>query len=478
VEVFLLSLLYRFVLALFLLASLVAHAGWEMTQCILWSAPTAGGGFGSPGAAALRAFEVSMGSGCTPKVNSCMPNPSNSTADFTCTVDSTPIATCPQGFVVATTAHGSQRTMDGLHCGVMIPDPGKGNGPPDCPNCQSQGNPVNMGTGNKYQREVDFDFPNGLSLVRYYNARSAGYARRMGRNWMHNWAKRLEIVTAGTITAARSDGRFIDFTQSGSNWLGPVDMPERLVAVTGGYQLTNAEDEVEAYDAIGQLVSVTSRSGLVTTLTYADGTTGPNGALADGSTTVPVPEGSLLKVQDAFGRSIQFSYDRYGKTVKVTDPQGQIYRYTYDLQPNLATVQYPDTKTRTYFYNESTYTSGASLPYHLTGIQDENGNRFATFQYFSDGRAKSSSHAGGVDNFSFTYGTGTVNYTDAKGTTRTATFSTIQDVNQLTGITQTCTGCGGTTSASYGYDTYRNITSYKDFNGNLTCFTFDTSRRL
>jgi YD repeat-containing protein len=46
----------------------------------------------------------------------------------------------------------------------------------------------------------------------------------------------------------------------------------------------------------------------------------------------------------------------------MTDPAGGLYQYAYDANNNLTSVTYPDSKTRTYVYNEPANTSGANLP--------------------------------------------------------------------------------------------------------------------
>ena len=80
----------------------------------------------------------------------------------------------------------------------------------------------------------------------------------------------------------------------------------------------------------------------------------------------------------------------------VTDHLGNTVSYTYDAANNLATVTYPGGGSKTYLYNEQAYTANTNLPNAMTGITDENGTRFATYQYDSQGRAVSTEHAGGV----------------------------------------------------------------------------------
>src|SRR4029077_2282190 len=87
----------------------------------------------------------------------------------------------------------------------------------------------------------------------------------------------------------------------------------------------------------------------------------------------------------------------------MTDPAGGIYAFAYDANGHPASITFPDTKVRTFLYNESAFTQGAALPDSLTGIVDESGARFATFGYDTQGRAVSTEHAGGAERKTFIY---------------------------------------------------------------------------
>ncbi|MFX7793206.1 RHS repeat domain-containing protein, partial [Acinetobacter baumannii] len=65
----------------------------------------------------------------------------------------------------------------------------------------------------------------------------------------------------------------------------------------------------------------------------------------------------------------------------------------YDINGNLTSVTYPDNKTRRYIYDNPNF------PYALTGLTDENGARFTTWTYDAQGRAISSEHASGIENY-------------------------------------------------------------------------------
>lgn len=365
-----------------------------------------------------------------------------------------------------------------------------------CNNCG--GNPINIGTGNKFQVEMDYasNDDGGLRFERIYNslggnapdwADPTAILDGVGVNWRHNWQGALRFVQTGEIHAARWDGRVTRFKQSGSVWVVKADGKESLTALSGGgWLLTTEQNVAETYDADGKLVSIVDASGKQTTLTYSDGT---SSSVYDGTTT-PLLPGMLVKVTDFRGRVLEL---RYYRTVladnsinpkgamlsKVVDPAGQVYEYDYDANLNLLSVKYPGTATpRTYLYNESAYMSGTSRPFFLTGILDEAGNRYATYSYLATGRGASTQHAGGVENYGFTYpAAGQTTMTEPLLAVKTTTHQLVLGKVLPGTVTQPCVGCGTSTSRTI-YDARGNPASYVDFNGNLTCFTFDSTRNL
>lgn len=187
----------------------------------------------------------------------------------------------------------------------------------------------------------------------------------------------------------RPDGRFFDYSfNSGTqSWRSDVDTKSILVQLpnNAGWRYTNTDsDEVEIYSDSGKLQSITTRGGVVQTLTYSDGTSGANGGYvldSSGNPTSTILSGGLLiRVTDSFGRVLSFGYSALNHVVKATDSAGGVYRYAYDSVGNLSSVTYPDSKVRTYVYNEQVNTANTNLPSALTGIVDEDGVRFATYK--------------------------------------------------------------------------------------------------
>src|SRR5260221_14260096 len=81
----------------------------------------------------------------------------------------------------------------------------------------------------------------------------------------------------------------------------------------------------------------------------------------------------------------------------MTDPASHVYQYAYDAAGRLSSVTYPDTRVRTYVYENT------SFPFALTGIIDERGIRLATYGYDTGGRANLTELTGPDSHFTLSY---------------------------------------------------------------------------
>ena len=343
--------------------------------------------------------------------------------------------------------------------------------PPPCETCR--GNPVDVGNGSKRQSDTDYrsPAPGGLEFTRYYN--SAGYFSTQARDprwndyWRHTYDRRIVAIPGNSYlmaVAVRHDGLLQHFTPAGievHNFRGGANRLQKLtdtLGATTGWRYTGADNDVEVYDAQGALQSLTTRAGYAYTLSYA---------------------GTVLQsVTDSFGRSLTFTYDAKGRLATLTDPAAQAYQYAYDRYDNLVTVTYPNNTLRSYLYEDTTFRNA------LTGIVDENAQRYATYTYnslYGTSQVKTSEHAGGAGKITLTYSPwGATQYsyvTDAFNTTSLYNFQRIGGVLKLTSENQSCTGCPYAPEYRT-YDTNGNLASYTDKNGNKTCYSYDAQRNL
>lgn len=378
---------------------------------------------------------------------------------------------------------------------------------PQCPQC---GNPISLGIGGKHQEERDYVGAGRLPLEfsRHYNnllTSSAWYSvtdypgsvadrvlmasdpdepekqiigmDRMGVMWRHSYQRGIVLRTTDAIQTAaayRPDGKVYAFNNYNGTFVGDTDVIDSLVRLGDGtWRYTTAQGEqTEEYDANGRLTRINDRGGEFQVLAY--------------------DACNLLRtVTDNFGRTLTLDYTEAcsaGTTTayrvsSVTDPSGNMTGFVYDSNGRLSQVNYPDTTTRTYHYDGAVSTE-------LTGISDEANTRYISWTYDANRRANLSEGPAAAGKVSIVYSpadpctgctVGTVTSaiaTDANNNATTYTFSIIQGVNRVAGITRPAGSGTGTATETYGYDVNGNVINKKDFNGNRTCSAFDLARNL
>ena len=365
---------------------------------------------------------------------------------------------CPNGFSLQRNDPGlptcvTDLPVKQLGCDVCTKSSGGGDG-----NSSMANNPINVAIGNKYEMEVDYQgsgpFP--LAIRRHYNSLTG--------IWSSDYERSLGID--GDLAALfRADGKIVRYTNSNGTWVGDPDVVGSLTQLTDTWRFVNENDQVEIYDNHGKLLSVTDRSGVAHTVAYDD-------------------LGRIASVKDSFGHQLTYTYDGSARAVQsITDPAGGTILYSSIVyapdESGYSTVTYQDGSSKTYVWNEPTHTGSTYLPLALTGIVDENGTRFATFDYDSSGRIVHEEHAGGADSFYVAVGpNGSVTTTDAAEGVRTYAYQTSYGIRRIASQSGgPCAVCANT-YASYVYDDNGNAHSKVDFNGNTTSSTFDLTRNL
>jgi YD repeat-containing protein len=380
--------------------------------------------------------------------------------------------------------------------GQCFEDTPKSKGP--CKDCDlAKANPVNIGSGNKFQSETVYrDGQGQLQLVLFYNSQAgSSYFEKglFGTHWSSRYSVAVRDSGQGIVAVHRPDGRDLRFQApaSGNLYLGDADNVERLEKLTDaigtflGWRVTSGDnDEVEEFDATGNLRLIRTRAGLQQNMAYSTRSTPPS---------IAPWAGLLVTVTDAFGRRLSLTYDALGRVNKMTDPAGGEYLFAYDTSGgpagagNLSRITFPDATFRTYFYREAANVNGGVactapspvLSNVLTGITDEKGTRYATWTYDCQARATSSTHVLAADAYTFDYGSGTsTSYVDPLGTRRSAAIQRILGVALGTGTTQASSSGASTVSTAVTRDANGNRTSLTDFNGNRNNFTYDLARNL
>lgn len=351
-------------------------------------------------------------------------------------------------------------------------DPDKNNG---CSNQCQAGDPINLGTGNEYEEQEDYSVSGSLRFDRYYNSNGSIASTQIGAQWRDNFDRGIDYLTDGTnsiATVYRPDGKAVLFVKTNGVWTPDPDINDTLLEnvdsngnPTSWTYFDAAAQQFENYNASGLLTSIQDLSGLVTTLTYSDASTPPSIA--------PAP-GLLIMVTAPRGRQLNFVYNASSQITQITLPDGGTLAYAYDTSGNMTQVTYPDGHVRVYKYDESS-NAPSGFPNLLTGIIDDNGQRYADIHYDSQGRTVSSQLGGVADLTQVAYNSGTTTVTWPLGVQSTIGFAIPYGRMQVSSNSQACAPSCNLTAASRTYDANGNPASSTDFNGNTTAYTYDAN---
>lgn len=236
----------------------------------------------------------------------------------------------------------------------------------------TKGNPITIIDGNKVETVNDFigkgQFP--LLITRTYSSNWDGESI-FGKGWIGGYDYSLSISTS-KIYAKRPDGSVITFTRDSSGlWKDyKVNSLKKMEKIGGNWFFTTEGGIIEKYTSDGEILKRT-KNGI--SHSYS---------LVNGNTVITHSSGRTL--------TISFKGIRSGNPTVITDSLGNKYIYSFYRSGNLETVTKPGDLSPSikYLYN----------PY-LTNVI-VGGKVYATFRY-SNNKAISTEHAGGVDKYSF-----------------------------------------------------------------------------
>lgn len=336
------------------------------------------------------------------------------------------------------------------------------------------GEPVDVATGNVFDAVTDYETygSNKLSLKRYYNSRSTfsstpTLAQSLGPNWKTNFERFLDLSHQQLVQAERGDGQSIAFGASNGLWQSDTDTGAKLIQNASKWTMTFPDGGIETYATVSggqyaQLTSIKYRGGYTQFLKY-------NAAR------------QLTTVSDSYARSLGFTYS--GNLLSsVTTPEGLTLSYGYDtsglhgfLPDRLAWVGYSTTPASSISYLHE----NASVPFAVTGVLDENGDRYASWTYDDLGRGLSSrlGAAAFLTTVSYNDANGSRTVTGPLGEIDTYKFTPLQGMPKLTEIDRSATAFSAAAVRTFTYDTNGYLASETDWNGHLTTFANDSFGR-
>ncbi|WNH53222.1 RHS repeat-associated core domain-containing protein [Stenotrophomonas oahuensis] len=320
-----------------------------------------------------------------------------------------------------------------------------------CDQCDLRGNPVSVVSGSKVQRENDFS----LGWLDFYRTLNSSYQTQggIGRYWTHNLSMRLYGAGTAYAVVAYPSGSLMSFSGDEA-----VDGSGATLRSAGGgeYDLY-LEDGRYRFNVSGRLSRIERYAGDTLSIEF------------DGKLRIS-------RVVHSSGRIVEFGYDGTSaigesELAYIKDLDGPLVTYAYDDEFRIRSATYRDGTSRRYLYEHPKYR------FALTGIEDETGNRYATYAYNADGLAVSSEHAGSAQKATFSYlADGSTTYINALGSVEKVTFTAAQPYRKIASITTEA----GTESWTYaprtgtGSDFRRRVQSHTSRSGSVDTYTYQT----
>ena len=241
----------------------------------------------------------------------------------------------------------------------------------------SCGEPIDLGSGNVFDQVTDYETAgqNKLSLIRYYNSMAiAGHLRHQHGHQLAHQLRPLSaclILRHYGVVAERPDGQQLSVSRRVQASTRPTATLILQLANPSGstWTLTDRDDTVETYTVVGQPRDAQ--------LHHAAQRLHAGPRLFEQPDFLCV---GLLQPAAWFQLFVRRPADRRDDAGQ-PHPDLRLCDFHSSSQNLLTTVTYntSPTTTLTYLYENASY------PFALTGITDENGNRYATWGYDSIG---------------------------------------------------------------------------------------------
>lgn len=244
------------------------------------------------------------------------------------------------------------------------------------------GNPIDVVSGNKYQREIDFQsFASDLAFVRHYNSALGDHNLGLGPGWRHSYHVVLSRISDLQLRIVQSDGRAIDFFYETG-----TDAPSIYKANLESDGLIHLSDKALWILPDGRILRF--HGSYLVAIDFGE---------ERGESVLFYKNERLETITDPFGQTLRLNYvsaseslpqygtqERWrppGAVASLELPDGSLVRYEYDEQSRLDTIVYPD-NSRSYYQHEDEV-----WPTHLTRRRSTVDDRDTQWSYDEHGRA-------------------------------------------------------------------------------------------
>ncbi len=400
-----------------------------------------------------------------------------------------------------------------LGCLIDTPQDNNGN------QCPAAGNPINLGSGNKFQK-FTVELNSEINFEMFYNSYRTFdtgpdwhvYGQSIiGKGWSADTEARISAAYNYSpncsndcplwfVNVWRPDGRVVWFTKQRYNnndslvgewnrYSSRNTEKIRLIREANQWVLYREDGLKEVYGLVQNpyhyqgLHHNEGKMGAIKQVYKTDGTYLNYSSAGNLIFYRPfLPKNVSYLVSDAVG-DFKFEYvsvtteiRKLGKIIDVNDPSRE-WVFSYDANYEiLKTITYPDSTVTKFHYDENHVQSDALL----TGITGRRGIRYSTYAYEAHGLAYSSELAGGVNKVSINYShssTDEFTRTVTDSLNRLTTYKVEKRNNELFKVKEVIgPGCGSCTNgnSNYDYDSENN-TTVKTIDGITTTYSIKTS---
>lgn len=302
------------------------------------------------------------------------------------------------------------------------------------------GNPISVKSGNKFQQETDYS--NGVfEISRYYNS-SDGL-------WRSSFSDNIKVTYDGSQAyLSRSDGGTSSYTISGERVLPEVIGTGDLKKTESGWKYSSPVGETLEFDTAGRLIRYLSQEKRQYEISYDNFTL----SIKDNATDSK----KLVLTLDAQGQPLRI----------LVDGVQLIYNYQEGRLVSMSKTNGESISTRKFLYEKD----NKKL---LTGIIDERGVRFATWDYDTQGRAISSQHAGGAGLTTVTYSENSSTVTNELGKKTIYNYQMYRGINRITSIIGEPSPNCLASNSSYTYSDQGQLQTKIDAKGLVTIYTYN-----
>ncbi|WP_256582739.1 DUF6531 domain-containing protein [Pseudomonas sp. Irchel 3A5] len=308
------------------------------------------------------------------------------------------------------------------------------------------GNPINASTGNKYEEEVDFELGkiDPIVISRFYNSTD-------GR-WRHSYSDSI-FFGEGVVVLEHSDGRQALFAPVGNSFKSNAD--NGTIDLNGGiWTYSSPSGSRMIFSSAGTLEKKVNPAGLEQKITYEK-----------------LGVDRRLKIQNSSNQNATLLEDPFHQP-KTLNSDGLNIKYDYDIRHYLISktksVQNSAPMVRKYHYE---------LPgreHLLTGITDERGIRFATWEYDNQNRGISSQHSNGAGRTQVSYNAdGSSIVTNELGKQALISYVLVGNLIRISSIKGEPSPNCAASNSSYTYNDRGQILTKTDAKGVITTYTYN-----